>query len=349
MGEFIADILTMKTPILTTLVLSVTQILLSTSFSSSSRVENETLIPNLSLSVSTSAKGLFETLETNEGPLDNVIISPLSIHLAMSLLYHGAEEDSKEQIADVMSFLNISDDSVILKESKQLLESYGELKKNLTTNIELANSAFTDERTDLKDEYESILIEYFLTKTRRVNFSQPDESAELINDWVANKTNNLIKDLISPGSLSPDTRLMLINAVYFKANWQLPFEHDGTSEETFFVDENVTLTADMMVQENEILYGTVEDLQSQVVSLQYEDPNFTMIVFLPNSARSLDALSKKLIEVDFNSIHESLDYRKLLLRMPKFKLGCKTELVSTLKSLGVVDIFDAALANLTNN
>jgi len=337
----------MKTLILTTLVLSVTQILLSTSFPSSSRVENETLIPNLSLSVSTSAKDLFETLEKNEDPLDNVIISPLSIHLAMSLLYYGAEEDSKEQIADVMSFLNISDDSVILEESKQLLESYGELKKNLTTNIELANSAFTDERTDLKDEYESILTEYFLTKTRKVNFSQPDESAELINDWVANKTNNLIKDLVSPGSLSPDTRLMLINAVYFKANWQLPFEHDGTSEETFFVNENVTLTADMMVQENEILYGTVEDLQSQVVSLQYEDPNFTMIVFLPNSAQSLEALSKKLIEVDFNSIHESLDYHKLLLRMPKFKLGYKTELVSTLKSLGVVDIFDAALANLT--
>ena len=171
----------MKTLNSITLVLSVTQILFSTSFASSSKVENETLIPNLSVSVSTSAKDLFETLAKNEEPLRNVIISPLSIHLAMSLLYHGAEKDSKEQIAHVMRFLNISDDWVTLEESKQLLESYGELKENLTTNIELANSAFTDERTDLKDEYESILIEYFLTKTRRVNFSQPDESAELIN------------------------------------------------------------------------------------------------------------------------------------------------------------------------
>merc|ERR1712106_1156730 len=169
------------------------------------------LIPNLSNSVAKSAKNLFNIVEDQENKSNNVIISPLSIHLAMSLLYNGAKGDSKVQLANVLGLVNGSDHTV-QEEARNLLISYSNLK--------------------------SILNKSFLTSTQRLNFSDVEESAETINDWVANKTNDLITDLVSPVSLSPDTRMMLLNAVYFRANWQLPFQKDGTAKSAFSVSED---------------------------------------------------------------------------------------------------------------
>merc|ERR1711892_212952 len=271
------------------------------------------LIPNLSHSVAKSAKNLFNIVEDQENKSNNVIISPLSIHLAMSLLYNGAKGDSKVQLANVLGLVNVSDHTV-QEEARNLLISYSNLKRNLTTNIELANVIFADDTTDVKDSYESILNNSFLTSTQRLNFSDVEESAETINDWVANKTNDLITDLVSPVSLSPDTRMMLLNAVYFRANWQLPFQKDGTAKSAFSVSEDTFVDADMMFLDNELASGS---------------------------------LSNNLIEMDFTQIHNSLNSRDLLLRMPKFKLGYKTQLVSAFKAMGIADIFDEASADLS--
>merc|ERR1712123_13547 len=304
------------------------------------------LIPNLSNSVAKSAKNLFNIVEDQENKSNNVIISPLSIHLAMSLLYNGAKGDSKVQLANVLGLVNVSDHTV-QEEARNLLISYSTLKSNLTTNIELANVIFADDTTDVKDSYEQILNKSFLTSTQRLNFSDVEESAETINDWVAKKTNDLITDLVSPVSLSPDTRMMLLNAVYFRANWQLPFQKDGTAKSAFSVSEDTFVDADMMFLDNELYYGHNMELEAQVVSLQYEDPNFTMLLILPDNETALGSLSNNLTEMDFTQIHNSLNSRDLLLRIPKFKLGYKTQLVSAFKDMGIADIFDEASADLS--
>ena len=145
---------------------------------------------------------------------------------------------------------------------------------------------------------------------------------------------------------------MLLNAVYFKANWQLPFQQADTTKSTFFVSKESSIDADMMFQVNEILYGQDKELQSQVVSLQYEDPNFTMIIMLPNndSEAGMEFLHTNLKGKDFNKIHDSLNTRDLRLTMPKFKLGFKTQLVEAFRALGVFDIFDesADLSKMSN-
>merc|ERR1712151_981398 len=196
------------------------------------------LTPNLSASVTKSAHDLCSIVERQEVRDSNVFISPLSIQLASSLLYNGARGASKQQLATMLGLLNVTD-QVVQQESRNLLLSYAELKNNLTANIELANVIFADDSTEVKDSYESILKESFLTSTQRVNYSDAIESAETINGWVANKTNDLIQDLVSPTSLNPTTRMMLLD--------------------------------------DSIYYGRDKELESQIISLQYEDPNFTMI------------------------------------------------------------------------
>merc|ERR1712013_504194 len=201
------------------------------------------LIPSLSTSVTLSAYDLYSIVERQEVGEKNVLISPLSIQLAASLVYHGARGDSKHQLATMLGLQNVSD-HLVQQGTRNLLLSYAELKKNLTSNIELANVIFADESAEVKDSYEEILNESFLTSTQRVNYSDAVESAEIINNWVTDKTNNLIKDLVSPNSFSPTTRMMLLNAVYFKANWQLPFQkaHTTTADGRTgvpFVDANM--------------------------------------------------------------------------------------------------------------
>jgi serpin B len=307
---------------------------------------NSRQILTLSKSIAHFGKDLFDRIDEKEGESANVIISPLSIHLAMSLLYNGAKGASKDQLAKAL-WMGKATDSAGLEESRHLLTSYSKLKNKVETKIELANVIFVDKIFDIKTDYESTLNHSFLTAVRQVNYSNGKESEDTINVWIANKTNNLIKDLISPGSLDPDTRLMLLNAVYFKANWQLPFKKDFTTKSNFFVSKDSVVEVDMMFQENEIFYGLNKDLQSQVVSLKYEDPNFTMLIFLPNKNIGLDSLRLNLKDDDFSEIHNSLNYEDLLIGMPKFRLGFKTPLVPTFKDLGVFDIFNEASADLS--
>jgi len=304
------------------------------------------LIPNLSASVTKSAHDLYSIVERQEVRDSNVFISPLSIQLASSLLYNGARGASKQQLATMLGLLNVSD-QVVQQESRDLLLSYAELKNNLTANIELANVIFADDSTEVKDSYESILKESFLTSTQRVNYSDAIESAETINGWVANKTNDLIQDLVSPTSLNPTTRMMLLNAVYFKANWQLPFQKELTAKANFFVSKEKTVAADMMILDDSIYYGRDKELESQIISLQYEDPNFTMIIILPDTEAGLENFSQKLKGKDLNQIHNSLNARNVLLKLPRFQAGYKTELVSAFKALGVSDIFADVTADLS--
>merc|ERR1711970_1336654 len=304
------------------------------------------LNPSLSTSVTLSAHDLYSTVERQEVGERNVLISPLSIQLAASLVYNGARGDSKHQLATMLGLHNVSD-HLVQQETRKLLLSYAELKKNLTANIELANVIFADESAEVKDTYEDVLNESFLTSTQRLNYSDTVESAEIINSWVADKTNNLINDLVSPTSFSPTTRMMLLNAVYFKANWQLPFQKALTRTGDFFVSKDRFVDADMMFLDDSIYYGHDKDLESQIISLQYEDPNFTMIIMLPDSESGLKTLSQKLKGKNLTQIHNSPNPREMILFLPKFKTGYKTELVSAFRSLGVSDIFAADSADLS--
>jgi len=320
---------------------------LSVPLSSSTPVPSsqKLIIPNLSTSVSAAARDLFQEVEA-ENPSDNVIISPLSIHLAMSLLYHGAQNRSKQQLEKVLSLEHISD-QIVSEESRNLLLSYIKLKSNLQTKIELANVIFADNTVDIKTPYQEGLNSSFLTSARRVDYSNPTKSSDTINEWVANKTSNLITELITPEAIDPSsTRMMLLNAVYFKANWRFPFPKFDTFTAPFTVSRNAYVNTKMMKLTEIIAYNYDKDLQAHIISLPYENPNFDMLVILPDDNVDVDVLSSRMRGVNFNDMNARLSLEEIALEMPKFKLGFKTQLVSAFKKLGVSDIFGSA-ADLT--
>merc|ERR1712012_609501 len=247
------------------------------------RVRRETLKEtHLSRSVGEVSKAIFGSLIEDGSEDSNIVISPTSIHLALSLLYHGSASHTKDELKNFLNYNSI-EESYIQNATRKLLKSYGdkieEVKSRST--IENANTIFTDKHLNVKDSFKNDLAKYLFAEVQQVDFQEPVKSAEEINNWVQNKTRNLTQDLISPDLITDDSKLLLLNAIYFKANWMSNFDKLETVSRPFRVREGVNKNVDIMTQTNLFQYKYNYDFQSQTISLPYQDENFAMIVFLP--------------------------------------------------------------------
>merc|ERR1712184_73939 len=295
-------------------------------------------------SVQSISDNVFVSLVRSEFPSSNVIISPVSIHFALSLLYHGAEGRTREQLSQFMKFDSINEDNV-KRAAQSLLQSYGKKRTQLNETIEMANALFADEELEINRDFEETLETFLFSGVKNVDFSSPVEAAQRINNWVENRTHNLIRDFISPDAVSDQTRLMLLNAIYFKADWKNNFDQAESYQGSFNVGQNMKRRVNMISQENLFKFtNNHEALDSQIVSIPYQDESFSMLLFLPNQegAEAILNLSENLSQTDFNHLLREMEENNLRLSLPKFKLGYKTELKSTLKQGGLENIFEGA-------
>ena len=298
----------------------------------------------LSDSVHSISDNVFVSLTRSEPPSSNIIISPVSIHFALSLLYHGAGGATKKQLSQFMKFDDLNEDN--LKSAAQgLLRSYGTKRTELNETIELANALFADEKLEINRDFEETLETFLFSGVKNVDFSSPEEAAQRINNWVENRTHNLITDFLSADALSDESRLMLLNAIYFKADWKNNFDQAESYQGSFNIGQNMKRRVDMISQENSFKYtNNHEKLDSQIVSIPYQDESFSMLLFLPNQEgpEAIYNLSENLSQMDFNSLLREMEANSLRLSLPKFKLGYKTELKSTLRQQGLENIFESA-------
>lgn len=298
----------------------------------------------LSESVKSISDKLFVALTGSERASSNVIISPVSIHFALSLLFHGSRGTTKEELSNFLKIGNINEND-LKRASQSLLQSYGTKKVELNETIELANALFADERLDINRNYQETLETFLFSGVKKIDFSRPEAAAARINNWVENKTHNLVKDLITPDAVSDESGLMLLNAIYFKANWKNNFDKMASYQGSFYIDENMKRKVDMMSQENTFKFTNYQDsLDCQIVALPYEDESFSMLLFLPNQqgAEAINILTDNLSKVDFNYLLRDMEEDSLILSLPKFKLSYKTELESTLRQQGLENIFNSA-------
>jgi len=293
-------------------------------------------------SVGSVSKSLFKTLVEDSSEETNVVISPTSIHLALSLLYHGSEGDTKD---DLKSFLNYDfiEEQYIQEATQKLLRSYGRQIKELNEDIEVANVLFADKDAKIKESYQEVLQTYLFSEVRQVDYSEPIKSAEDINRWVQNKTRNLITDFISPDLFTEESKLLLLNAIYFKADWMNYFDKLDTLSRPFTVKDGVTKNVDIMSQTNNFLYKHSYDFDSQIISLPYQDDNFSMIVILPLEEEGrnvkINDVIDKVLDEDLNSIIRGMEETDVEIFLPKFNLGYKTQLINALQKNNLTSVF----------
>uniref|UniRef100_A0A7C3RJ16 Serpin family protein n=1 Tax=Dictyoglomus thermophilum TaxID=14 RepID=A0A7C3RJ16_DICTH len=312
--------------------------LLILSFSLS--MDNNTAI----ISASNNAFGidLYKKIITEEK--GNIFISPYSISSALAMTYAGARGNTEKQMAKVLYF-NIPQED--LHKAFSSLNSYFN-RPNKSYQLAIANSLWGQTNYPFQKEFISLLNKYYSAGFNEVDFINEEnrEKARLtINKWVEDKTNNKIKNLIHPEDISALTRLILVNAIYFKGKWQNQFDPQETRDMPFNLENQKKISVPMMHQEGRFNY--TEDDEVQVLELPYSENEVSMIIFLPKEGISLSDFEKEISVERINKLLSNLTQEKVDVYIPKFKMEKRYILNKPLIDLGMKDAFDMSLADFS--
>ncbi|XP_014783776.1 serpin B3 [Octopus bimaculoides] len=299
-------------------------------------------ISDLAASVDYFTNSLYEAVAA--GTNENVFISPFSVATVLAMVYFGARQNSATQLENVLNITSTPDSvALAFKEYFSLLKNSDKL---ITFNS--VNCLYANEKYHISEDYKNIIIKYFFSDIENVDFIKNAEKTRItVNDWVKNKTNDKITDLLPSGSLTPRTVLLLINAVYFKGIWADKFPEQETYSKQFYLSPDKTVSHDFMYISE--YFSTKVSKNYKVVELPYTGKSFSMFVILPNEINGLAVLEKEINAQFLKKIvnRKGFKMRYLELNMPKFRLESSFQLGDVLKKLGLFDIFDPQKADLS--
>merc|ERR1712212_1290707 len=192
--------------------------------------------------------------------------------------------------------------------------------------------------------YQELLHNSFHASIQSVDFGDSQLAARMINNWVEKMTMDKIKHLIKADMLNALTRLVLVNAIYFKGDWEAKFDQKLTKDQDFSVSPSDTVTVKMMRQERKFQWAHLESLASHMVELPYKGNRIVMQVLLPAEKHGLSEVEKMLKKHNVQELFEKESYQtKVNIQLPKFKLEKTIPLTSHLNSLGLKDMFSEGL------
>uniref|UniRef100_A0A8C0Q2K5 Serpin domain-containing protein n=1 Tax=Canis lupus familiaris TaxID=9615 RepID=A0A8C0Q2K5_CANLF len=302
---------------------------------------------------------LFQQFKTSKKG-DNIFFSPLSISSALAMTYLGAKENTALEIGKVLHFNEATEsttgrtttDHVEKMENvhHQFQKLLTELKKPTDAyELNMANKFYGEKKYQFLQEYMDNIKKFYLASVESVDFNNAaEESRKKINSWVESQTNEKIKDMFPKDSLN-HTILVLVNAVYFKGQWDTKFDTKNTVEKEFWLDKDTSKPVQMMRQSNVFNFTSLEDLQAKILEIPYKGKDLSMMLLLPHEVDGLQKLedqltAEKLIEWTSS---QNMSNGQVDLYLPRFKVEESYELKATLKALGMVDAFNTKSANFS--
>jgi len=286
------------------------------------------------------AMDLFRTISFEESGV-NMMISPLSISIAMAMVTNGASDENLAEMKEVLGFNDMTMEAVN-KQFYELIQSLVEADKDLVLSI--ANSVWMDDQFEpgVKEVFLDALLESYEAEPFTIDF-QADGAKDTINSWVSENTNGKIEKIIE--EIGADTVMYLINAIYFKAAWTVTFDKERTYEGDFQTTtaeqkkvQYMTFESD---QEFEFYSSGWEDGDYSVIRLPYGREKFAFYGIIPNgTGKTIDQF---IFEMKDNGIEH---YFKNLVKteevpviLPKFKFEYEKSLVDVFKALGMEKAF----------
>ncbi len=266
----------------------------------------------------------------------NVFYSPYSISSALAMTYEGARGKTAEEIQAVFHFpqdASIRRDS-FLKINQQIN------KKDKKYALSTANALWAQKDYKFLNDYFSLVDQYYSGKVTNLDFVRETENSRItINSWVAERTNDKIKDLIPSRLITPDTALVLTNAIYFKGFWLKRFNKDNTREEEFRISSDNKIKTQMMhLSGKEAKFNYAETKDLQILELPYEGNDLSMIILLPKE-EDLKVLEGSLSSEKLSEWKGFLGMEQVNIYVPKFKFETKCFMAQDLKEMGVLTAF----------
>ncbi|KAM5166300.1 serpin B6-like isoform 2-T2 [Callospermophilus lateralis] len=296
----------------------------------------------------TFALNLLKTL--GEDSSRNVFYSPISISSALAMVLMGAKGTTAVQMAQVLS-LNKSSSSGggdVHQGIQSLLTEVN--KTDARYLLRIANRLFGEKSYDFLSSFKDSCQKFYQAEMEELDFlNATEESRKHINTWVAKETEDKITELLSPGSLNANTNLVLVNAIYFKGNWDKKFDKKLTKERPFKVSKNEEKPVQMMFKKSTFKMTYIREIFTKILVLPYVSKELNMIIMLPDEHIDLKMVEKKLTYekyIEWTSpdlMHEE----EVEVFLPRFKLQENYDLEEVLHSLGMIDAFDEARADFS--
>lgn len=270
----------------------------------------------------------------------NVFFSPFSVATAMGMAYAGARGDTLEQLTRNFGYSSDEiNNEVVLALFKEQLESAHELPHEYT--LDIANAAVAQEGYGVLPNYTEALMTSFGAEYLEADFSKKGEEAiAKINTWVNDKTHGKIRSLFDePPDFS--TRLILLNAIYYKGTWLYEFNKAKTKPRSFYNGGATKVLVPTMKLKATLNHTFDATLNADVVDLPYVGNDFSMTILLPSERNGIEHLKSVLTVQNLNRAIGNLYPKDMKLRLPKLKLDTKYTLKPALESLGIKKIFSA--------
>jgi serine protease inhibitor len=292
------------------------------------------------------ALDLLQKLTTQD---KNIFFSPYNLTVLLAMVYAGARGDTATQMAEALHFP---------ANHKTLHAQVAEIDEQLLAGstkgcyeLRIGNRIWSQSGYPLLQSFLDVVATHYQSGIEQVDFSRGEQTCRVMNRWIEDQTAGLIKNLVNQEMLTPETRLILTSAIYFKGLWLDPFRKESTRDEEFWVSPQRTVRTLMMHQQVEVPYAEYSDVQA--VALPYRhlgdrtQPAISMVILLPRTRGELDNISTRLEARQLERWVDGLKSQKVKIVLPKFRIESLYFMQSLLAGLGMVNAFDPMTADFS--
>ncbi|XP_026154846.1 plasminogen activator inhibitor 1 [Mastacembelus armatus] len=274
----------------------------------------------------------------------NVAFSPYGIASILAMAELGAAGKTHKALTTAMGF-SLQD--------REMSRQQRLLQRHLSNEevIEIAGGVMVERKMNLEKGYYRALAKAFRTHPHQVDFTKPEQAINIINAWVSDHTEGAIPEFLASGSLTDETRLILLNALHFQGPWKVPFDPKLTQERMFHCANGRTMPVHMMRLTHSFNYGefvTADGVDYDVIEVPYEGDSLSMLLVSPFELEvPLSVLSADLSSQRIKQWRAEMKHVKRQLGMPRFSMSTELNLKMALLNMSLGDIFNLASADFT--
>ncbi|XP_022816324.1 alaserpin-like isoform X1 [Spodoptera litura] len=274
-------------------------------------------------------------------PNENIVMSAFSLLSPLAQLGLASEGESHDEVLRAIGLPNDNVTKEVFTEVNRQLRSVKGIELNLASRV------YVRQGEELNPQFAAVSRDVFNSDARNIDFSKNVEAAKEINTWVEDQTNHRIKDLVAADSLDALTAAVLVNAMYFKGKWKIPFKPEQTEDRDFHVSKDEIVKKPTMHVVDDFKYGESKELDAKLLEMSYSGDESSLLIVLPNEIDGINNLVKKLENPELLSkAMENMYTNEVIVDLPKFKIETTTDLADILYKMNIKKLFTRGEARL---
>ncbi len=277
----------------------------------------------------------------NDATPGDYIISPLSMQFLLGMILNGAQGQTADEICSVLGY-GADEVDAVNEYCQSMLQQLPNMDKK--TKLAIANALVVNQKYTLLDSYKATVGKYYDAEVANMDFDDNAGTTKKINKWCSDNTNGLVPEIIK--NVNPNMLAYLLNAMYFKSEWQQKFPKGSTSSETFTAEDGTKTNVPMMKIEKSFTYQDNDVLRA--VRLLYGNGVYSMMVILPAEGKTLADVTGYLNGKEWDAFVSSLVSCDVDLWLPQFETKFRIKLNDILCAMGMPTAFDNNLADFTS-